>query len=93
MKTVLEGKRMTRSAGADDRSRTLVKKAARRMKRKRRTNGDRQYFQAVLHLRRAQLKEWKLKNNPEKLKKEALQQAAAAARREAKQKERDDARK
>lgn len=61
----------------------------RRRKRLRKRNGDRQFFAAVRHLKRAALKDWKLKNDPEKLKKETVQQAQFALKREAKQKQRD----
>ena len=60
-----------------------IRALSRRRKRKAKTNGDRQYFAAVRHLRRAEIRKWKEKHKPEKLMKELKQQVEFAKKREA----------
>ena len=67
------------------------KARSRRSKRDDRTNGNRQYFRAVNRLRRNELDQWQLKNDPEKFKKRLAQLTLQAKKRQYKQEQRDKA--
>jgi hypothetical protein len=69
----------------------MQEKALRRRKRKTKANGDRQYFAAVRHIRRAKLDKWMMVNSPEKFARRASQLIKQAQKRETKQKEKDEA--
>ncbi|AZS06622.1 hypothetical protein SEA_JACOREN57_57 [Mycobacterium phage JacoRen57] len=62
---------------------------ARRRKRLARRNGDRQFFRAVNRLRRNEIDQWQVENNPEKMKKRLAQLTYQAIKRQKKQEARD----
>lgn len=57
----------------------------RRRKRQAKTNGDRQYFQAVKKLKRDKIDKWQVEHKPDRLKARLVQKSLQAMRRQRKQ--------